>query len=161
MTPTLPATGTRPLDRFRVFYTGVSDLRNRVHDGAWRPPDSDRALRAAQGPLLGLLEELAASASTGLAGDPAERHERYLMAAFADDLFTRLDWPLREAWSASTLESQIFQTDRAAGVVFDRIDQLLEVGDPGRRGLARLYLMALALRIRGRYSGDADGSLDR
>ncbi len=159
MTSTFPAPGAGPLERFRAFYAAVADLRRRVQEGAWPPRDSGAALQSAQFPLLALLERFAETAGEGPAGSPAERQARYLMAAFADDLFTRLDGSLSEAWSASSLESQLFQTDQAAGVVFERIDALLEVGDPGRRELARLYLMALALGFRGRYRDDSAGAL--
>lgn len=157
MTLSPPTSAAGPLECFRAFYRVAGELRHRVHDGAWPPPDAGNALPEAQAPLLDLLERFAEAAP---ADDPAQRQTRYLMAAYADDVFTRLDWPLRDAWGASTLESQLFQTDRAADMVFNRIDTLLEIGDPGRRGLARAYLMALALGFRGRYREDPDALTD-
>lgn len=160
MMPTLPVATASPLERFRVFYASVAELRRQVQDGAWPPLDSGTALEAVQGPLLNLLRRLAETSETD-AVDPVARQARYLMTAFADDLFTRLEWPLSEAWSASPLEWQLFQTDEAASVVFDRIEKLLGIGDPGQRELARLYLMALALGFRGKYREDPEGSLGR
>ena len=159
---TPPAPGGTPLGRFRAFYAGVADLRRRVEDGSWPPLDADTALQDAQAPLLTLLDRLAAAAEADPAADPwTERQVRYLMSAFADDLFTRLEGPLAQAWAGSTLEAQLFQTDQAGEEVFSRIKSLLALGDPGRRGLARAYLMALVLGFRGKYRQDPEGSLSR
>jgi len=77
------------------------------------------------------------------------RQAQYVMAAWADEVFTRLTWPFAGAWKKSTLEFLLFQTNDAGTVVFQRIDKLLQVNDPGQRDLAKLYLMVLSLGFRG------------
>ncbi len=162
MTLTPPTPGGSPLDRFRVFYGAVAEARQRLEGGAWPPLDSGGALQTVQAPLLALLDRLAAEAEADQAADPwTERQNRYLMTTFADDVFGRPDSPMSEAWRDSSLESQLFQTDTGADTVFERIDALLGVADPGRRGLARAYLLALALGFRGRYDDDPQGNLGR
>lgn len=157
-------TGTAPTpvpltDRFRELYSRLAEVRRRLAAasaaaaaapagrGAGPPAPS---LEAAQRPLLEYLEEMESAALDPGSADALELEEaRYLMAAFADDLFTRSGAPLSVEWKAASLESQLFHSEAGGRAVFERIDKLLEVGDPGRRELAKIYLMALSLGFRG------------
>jgi len=133
----------RMTDLFREFYGLAADLRRRAESGS-----SGQDLEALRQPLMSFLEGLEADGDRS-ADAVALREARYAMAVFADDQFTAFDWPLRDAWKAAALESTLFQTHEGGSEIFRRIDKLLQVGDPGQKDIAGLYLLALSLGFRG------------
>lgn len=85
----------------------------------------------------------------------------YLMTAMADEVFLTLQWPGRTHWKKHLLETQLFQTQVAGELFFERLDALLENADPVKHDLAVIYLLALGLGFRGKYRDfDDDGKID-
>jgi type VI secretion system protein ImpK len=82
---------------------------------------------------------------------------RYLKAVLADEILLNTEWTGRERWTAYLLESTLFRTNVAGDLVFRKIEQLLSDREPSRRGIARLYLFALAMGFQGKYR-DTDAS---
>lgn len=143
-------------DLFRDFNGRVARCRRRLEEEG-----GDLALADAQEPLLEVLTSMAAGAEDRYATDQLSLQQaRYLLACFADDLLGRGEAAHAAAWRAASLESNLYRTDAAGMEIFERVEKLLEIGDPGRRELAALYLMALALGFRGRLEGESgDGTL--
>ena len=99
------------------------------------------------------LEEQSLKASYQL-GDLAQANFKeayYIMAAMADEVFLNFNWPGRIKWRKNLLESQLFQSQSAGDLLFQRLDALLEVADPARVDLAVVYLQAISLGFRGKY----------
>jgi type VI secretion system protein ImpK len=84
------------------------------------------------------------------------REAQYLMAAFADEVFIHLEWAGNRMWTSHLLETALFHSHVAGELVFEKLDRLLAERDPGKRGLAALYLNVLSLGFRGKYYGSAD-----
>ena len=91
----------------------------------------------------------------GRGGDSLEErlHEevRYLLVAFADEIFVHLSWSGQEAWRELLLEEELFHTHEAGERVFERVEALLRDEDPARGEVATVYLLVLALGFQGRY----------
>lgn len=83
---------------------------------------------------------------------------RYLMAAFADDVFLNLAWAGQADWQTVPLELQYFGTTDGGTVVLQRIEALLQAPDPDALGMARAYLTTLALGFQGALRGTADAA---
>jgi type IV/VI secretion system ImpK/VasF family protein len=83
---------------------------------------------------------------------------RYLMAAFADDVFLNLAWAGQADWRTVPLEQQYFGTEDGGTVVLQRIEALLAAPDPDALGMARAYLATLALGFEGDLRGTADAA---
>ncbi|HYJ88765.1 MAG TPA: DotU family type IV/VI secretion system protein [Pyrinomonadaceae bacterium] len=91
-------------------------------------------------------------------GPSIERYyeARYVMAAFADEVFIRMDWEGKQTWTSNLLESTLFQSHVAGELFFEKLDQMLRDRDPAYKSLATVYLTALSLGFRGRYHGAND-----
>ena len=79
------------------------------------------------------------------------REAQYVMASLADEVFLGLSGPGAMAWKHQLLETELFGTRNAGDNFYQRIEHLLEAGNPETRELAAIYLSALALGFRGRY----------
>ena len=147
-----PASGASLTDLFRDFYSRVAAARRDLEgDPGGAPLEDSRAL------LLAVLESIADGAEDRYATDELSLQQaRYLMACFADDQLGRGDSQAAAAWREATLESRIYQSEEGGTEIFRRVDKLLEIGDPGRRDLAAVYLLAIALGFRSRYA-ETDG----
>ena len=98
------------------------------------------------------------------AGKPTDNYfeAQYVMAAFADDVFINLDWEGKRAWTSNLLEAALFHSHVAGERFFEKLDRLLRERDPADKSLAAVYLNALSLGFRGKYSGVNDhGKLRR
>jgi type VI secretion system protein ImpK len=98
------------------------------------------------------------------AGKPTDNYfeAQYVMAAFADDVFINLDWEGKRAWTSNLLEAALFHSHVAGEMFFEKLDRLLRDRDPADKSLAAVYLNALSLGFRGKYSGVNDhGKLRR
>jgi type VI secretion system protein ImpK len=81
------------------------------------------------------------------------------MVCLTDEVFLNLEWPdpaQRSWWGENLLESRIFRTHFGGGRVFEQITQLVDERRNSRRGLARVYLLALGLGFEGVYRGRKD-----
>lgn len=111
--------------------------------------------------LRALFERQAAAArKAGLGG---ELHEaQYAMAVQADEVFTTLPWPGRDAWEANPLELQLYGATTDGKVigpneVYRRIDELLSIpAASDRADLGKVYLLLLSMGFRGRYEGNEE-----
>lgn len=84
---------------------------------------------------------------------------RYLKAALADEMLIGLSaWEFHDAWLSELLEMRMFGSRCAGERVFSAIDALLRDDIPARRGMATLYLLALAMGFQGRYRGSEAGA---
>jgi type VI secretion system protein ImpK len=81
---------------------------------------------------------------------------RYIMAAFADEVFIHMDWEGNRTWTSNLLESELFHSHVAGQRFFEKLEVLLNVRNPADRGLAAVYLTALSLGFRGKYQGVND-----
>jgi type VI secretion system protein ImpK len=98
------------------------------------------------------------------AGKPTDNYfeAQYVMAVFADDVFINLDWEGKRAWTSNLLETALFHSHVAGEMFFEKLDRLLRDRDPADKSLAAVYLNALSLGFRGKYSGVNDhGKLRR
>jgi len=139
-------TATPPSDRFRRFYAEVQAQRRRVGSGRSPRPAIAVSLDSARTPLLDLIRALEQDALDQPAADAdAVRDETALMAVFADQVFSALAWDQAGAWRGASLERQLVGSDEGRDGILRRIDELLRTADPGRRGLGRMYLLALCL----------------
>ncbi|PYS24130.1 MAG: hypothetical protein DMF72_06250 [Acidobacteria bacterium] len=128
-------------------------------DYAYQPPSSDEIkLTLMVWQSLRALFERNLSQVMRLNGVATEtyREAQYLMAAFADEVFIHLQWAGSRMWTSHLLETALFQSHVAGELVFEKLDRLLAERDPGKRGLAALYLNVLSLGFRGKYYGSAD-----
>ena len=156
--------GGRPtisvLDHFRSFWADVAALRDAAVSQALPPSEAADGTALMHVPtsvrerLLNRLRsqdaEIAAYGKSSLA---YFRDAQYVMAATADEVFVTLPWSGARYWSANLLETQLFGT---------RIERLVQQGQPEHRELAAVYLTALALGFRGKYTDRADGgAIDR
>lgn len=137
---------------FRDFYQRTRTCRARL-------AAADTTLEAARQPLVDALAALEPGNEDRLATDSESLAEaRYLMACYADDSLGTGGEPWARGWREAGLEQRLYRTTEGGSRVFERIDKLLEIGDPGRRELAAVYLLALSLGFRGRFG---EGSGDR
>ncbi len=140
------------LARFGDFANEVLTLEAQVRTPAGSPPPTDDEAAAAYDQVrLALVPYVQppAAGSGGKYDDPA----RYLMAAFADDVFSNLSWAGQGDWKLVPLETQYFGTTDGGTVVFQRIAQLLAAPDPDSLPMARAYLTSLALGFEGYLRG--------
>jgi type VI secretion system protein ImpK len=84
------------------------------------------------------------------------RETQYVMVAVADEVFVRLPWSGASHWAQHLLEMEHFGTRSAGQEIFTRIDRLLLAANPAQVELAAVYLTALALGFRGRFSDRPD-----
>lgn len=141
---------TSPVALFRDFFRQVVETRQRMQREGSALPLAD-----AQGGLLAFLAAVANKIEGSDADSAILEQARYLMACYADDQLGREDTLADHGWRAHDLEEQIFHTERGATEVFQRVDRLIEIGDPGLRELGAAYLLALSLGFRGCHSGAA------
>ncbi|MDP2193318.1 MAG: DotU family type IV/VI secretion system protein, partial [Alphaproteobacteria bacterium] len=121
----------------QILETTVTDIQKKLHE---------------------VLEKQAIQASKGIGGTTASyfRDAQYIMVALADETFLMMDWPGAKAWRKALMEAQIFQTQVAGEQFFKRLDVLLSSSDPARSELGQVYLMALSMGFRGRYTEKED-----
>ena len=85
----------------------------------------------------------------------------YLMTIMADEVFLTLNWPGQDHWKKNLLETQLFQTQVAGEMFFERLEGLLQSSNPAKHDLGAVYLLVLGLGFRGKYrDNDDDGKLD-
>ena len=161
------------LTSFEEFFSDVLRVKRAVVADPWgigaRSADADRAeLRLAAAlsvrqRLQTLLEKQAAEAGTrqGDHGSATYREAQYIMAALADEIFLKLEWEGRAAWSSNLLETKMFGTHVAGERIFDRIGQLLMDRDAAHREIEVVYLLAMSLGFEGRYRGSSGAELAR
>ena len=118
------------------------------------PPTDDEAAAAYDQVRLALAPYVQPPASGS--GGKNDDQARYLMAAFADDIFENLSWAGQGDWKQVPLEKQNFGTTDGGTVILQRIRQLLAAPDPDGLGMARAYLTSLALGFQGALRGTAD-----
>ncbi|HEX7154205.1 MAG TPA: DotU family type IV/VI secretion system protein [Thermoanaerobaculia bacterium] len=157
------------IDKFQQFYSEVVRMKAQVSEGSWAfdGGDAAAAVEARVGAstpgavwrrLLSVLERQAEEAGRN-GGDVAVaiyRRAQYAMAALADEIFLHLDWPGRETWRSTLLESRLFSSHRAGEELFTRIEEMLRDRDDSHVELARVYLMVLALGFQGKYRGEPE-----
>jgi type VI secretion system protein ImpK len=136
---------------FRAFLDELVKTQKRFSEA----PDADPEL-AAQGlsrHLLNLLEIQTLQSRRDSTRFEMENvaDARYLKAVLADEILLNTPWTGRERWTAYLLESTLFRTNVAGDLVFRKIEQLLSDREPSRRGIARLYLFALAMGFQGKF----------
>jgi type VI secretion system protein ImpK len=157
--------------RFREFYADVIRVRKAVLADPWgiSAPQVDEtarrqaragAARTVSERFRELLERQAADAGRegGDFGSRTYAEAQYVMAGLADEIFLQLDWEGREAWSDNLLETQLFGTHLAGEVLFDRLEKILRERDDLYRDLAQVYLLALSLGFKGKYSGKPEAA---
>lgn len=105
--------------------------------------------------LLNLQMEYAVR-QTGELGAVYYRQAQYVMVAFTDEIFLRLDWPERRIWESHLFESRMYGTHVAGSEVFQQIDTYLRDQDPSSRDLGAIYLWILGLGFQGKYHGMSD-----
>jgi type VI secretion system protein ImpK len=144
------------LKQFRVFFDEVSKAQSRAIE--LRELDPDQAAQGVSKHLENLIE--LQTLESQREGNRFEMESiadgRYLKAALADEILLNTQWIGREAWTAHLLEASLFRTSVAGDRVFQRIDTVLSNREPSQRGLASLYLAALALGFQGRFRGSSD-----
>lgn len=149
------------LARFGDFANQVLELEDQVRTPAGAPPPTDDAAAAAYDQvrlaLAPYVEPPAAAPASGGSGTNDDQ-ARYLMAAFADDVFENLAWAGQADWKLVPLEKQYFGSTDGGTVVLQRIGQLLAAPAPDSLGMARAYLTALALGFQGALRGTPDGA---
>jgi type VI secretion system protein ImpK len=157
-------------DRFHEFYSEVIGLKQMILSGTWAftsdaPPEGhgsfyDKIISGFWEKLATLLEsrQVTAMQMGTEYWTPLYREAQYIMVALADEIFIHMDWEGREVWKSNLLESRFFKTHIAGELFFERIDQLLQNRDPAHTGIAKIYLLALALGFQGKYRGNHDES---
>jgi type VI secretion system protein ImpK len=146
-----PATGPAPsgfclVDRFAEFWDEVVRQKRQITSTTGAEISSPWQV------LRGILERQAEAAKKA---ESAARYSQaqYVMAVFADEVFLGMVWPGRQSWDANPLEMALFGTREGRDAVFDRIEALLGQGAQADPDLAKVYLFALSLGLRGRYRG--------
>lgn len=152
---------------FRQFYAEVLRLKEGVRANPHENADGadaaqEAALRAARVSdlLLAKLrrQESEARRRGGEWGAEAYRDAQYAMATLADEVFLRMHWEGRTAWTGNLLEARLFGTYIGGERLFDRIDELLQDPDPTRVHLGTVYMMVLSLGFRGKFEGRRDAA---
>jgi type VI secretion system protein ImpK len=82
------------------------------------------------------------------------KESQYLMCVFADETFINLEWFGAKEWREELLEKKFFNTSNSGDRLFELLDELLEKRTNLLVGLAKVYLLVLALGFKGRYRGD-------
>ncbi len=157
------------LSQFRTFYGELINLKRLLKSGkGFIAEDSsgdsatDYAATIAER-LTEIMERQAMVAGrrgsdyTGLYGQA-----EYVMAVLADEvLLHHVEWIGKDVWQYYLLEHRMFQSRIAGEEFFRRIDRLLQTSDPIYKDLATVYLLAIMLGFRGKYSGGNDsGNID-
>jgi type VI secretion system protein ImpK len=158
-------------ERFRAFHAELlrsraeAELSGEAEEAPATDGPGDPAAVVSQ--RLGQWLERAAVEAQRLGGGLGGRLFRdasFVMAALADEILLHGPvWRGQARWSATLLESRLFNSYDAGDRVFDRLDGLLASRDPIETPLAEVFLLALKLGFEGRYRGEADGPsiLDR
>jgi type VI secretion system protein ImpK len=157
------------LEHFRAFWADVAALREVAMSQALPAPEADDGTALVHVPtsvrerLLNRLRAQDAEIGTyGKSSIAYFRDAQYVMAAMADEVFVTLPWSGARYWSGNLLETQLFGTRFAGQAIFARIERLVTEGHQEHRELAAVYLTALALGFRGKYTNRADGgAIDR
>lgn len=85
----------------------------------------------------------------------------YLMTIMADEVFLTLDWPGQSYWKKNLLETQLFQTQVAGDMFFERLETLLNSHNPVKHDIGTIYLLVLSLGFRGKFRDrDDEGKID-
>lgn len=135
-----------PFLMFQSFWTTVEAVKADALAGVVDVPTARARLREA---LTARGGDVAPDAA--FPGSSPARDAQYVMAAVADDVFVQLPWSGSREWMLHPLELELFGSRSAGQVVFDRLDALLEQQHGDTRGLAAVYLTALALGFKGMY----------
>lgn len=136
------------VDAFSAFYAEAVRLKRLVISSP-QPPTADTIKEK----LLDLFEAQAAGVGRKLADYEIRvfQEAQYLMVAMADEVFLRLEWAGRSAWSQKPMESQIFRSHDAGERFFRRLDEVLGGRATASTEILTVYLTALALGFSGRY----------
>jgi len=152
--------------KFRAFYNEIVHFKNQKSDFSagfstaivdyTADLSADASAQTLSAKLQQILELQAAEASW-MGGEAAARYPdaQYAMAALADEMFTHLEWPGKEAWPKFRLEPRMYRSYAADVEFFKRVDKLLkneaEKPSAAARDLARMYLLILASGFQGKY----------
>lgn len=137
----------------KAFRTFEEETGGDVHDAK-----IEEVVKDIQKKLHAILENQALQASKGMGGITASyfRDAQYVMVALADEVFLTMDWVGARVWRKSLMEAQIFQTQIAGEQFFKRLDLLLSSNDPSKGELGQIYLIALSLGFKGRFTDGQD-----
>lgn len=142
--------------QFRAFFDEVSKAQQRAIE--MRETDPDLAAQSLSKHLESLIE--LQTMESRREGNRFEMESiadaRYLKAALADEILLNTQWIGRDSWTSHLLEAALFRTNVAGDRIFEKIEEVLSHREPSRRGIARLYLFALALGFQGKYRGVSD-----
>jgi type VI secretion system protein ImpK len=74
---------------------------------------------------------------------------KFALAAFADEVIYRSNWPGKNQWFRNPLQLQFFQLNTAGHQFFTNLDNLH--GQRQRTHVAQIYFLCLALGFQGKY----------
>lgn len=87
------------------------------------------------------------------------KEAQYAMVSLADEIFLNLPWQGQKTWQKVLLEGELFQSQSAGSMIFQRIDTLLERYDPSRISVAKIYSSILTLGFKGKYNDTESQSI--
>jgi type IV/VI secretion system ImpK/VasF family protein len=79
-------------------------------------------------------------------------NSRFALAAWADEMLLKSDWPARDAWSRELLQSHLFGTNRAGDEFFERLARLR----PDQTAARLVFFLCLSFGFEGAM-GDRPG----
>lgn len=149
---------SRLLASLREFYARAAHLRAEVEAHG-----DDVAAAQIQSQLTTHIQDLQRMAGADEFSNRLFEDIRFVMVALADDMFLHVEsyWLGQEDWLESSLEKQLFGTQRAGVAFFENIDELLESRDTAQEEVAVAYLTALLLGFQGRYRGQREDMVER
>jgi type VI secretion system protein ImpK len=151
---------------FNTFFEEVVRQKQRAIVAAQRPDTSapqmgvDANHRLVES-MAQVLEELISKQHTQVLHNGGEyalslyREVQYVMVALADEIFLSFKWAGRSLWEEKILEERVFNSHISGERVFERIEELLLNHNADKDDLAKVYLFALGLGLKGKYSEDS------
>ena len=154
------------LQFFNAFFVEVSRQKQRALLSLQRPDTSSPqmgvdAMRALVENIAHTLQETLDKQHTHVLHNGGEyaltlyREVQYVMVALADEVFLSINWPGKSLWEEKILEERIFNTHIAGERIFERIEDLLVEHNADKDDLAKAYLFALGLGLKGKYADDS------
>ncbi|MEB3702566.1 DotU family type IV/VI secretion system protein [Candidatus Bealeia paramacronuclearis] len=154
---------------FESFYCELLRNKQRVLTKAWLQPDAsdqevtpdifaNSLLEKFQIFLENQEEHLFGRNLVGILQTLYEE-TKYAMVVLADEVFLNLDWPGQHYWEDNLLEQRIYGTHSGGQVFFEKIEALLKRDNPAWKDVARVYLAALGLGLRGQYHSRDDAGV--
>lgn len=154
------------LQKFQEFYLEIVELKRAARARVMLPAHSGTIEAEPEGGFPAEIWRKAAatldrqsldSLHLGPVAENLHREARFVMAALADEVFVHPRWEGTDYWLSHLLEARYFHTHDAGDIFFSRLTALLAANDPVTDELAVIYLTALALGFRGKYTGDTNG----